>query len=161
MNKILEKGVHGYYLLTEDRANTIANHYDVRIRGCFGENISNIENAPIMFRFSFELEKLLSSNDAQIEFYLVEKGRAIGQYRPLTPAELEPALIRDDIQAGALKYVADLREIRHNLLPDLQPSCFVASSLMDAFLGNLSGNEKALLSRIVLDDYYCGRDLVS
>lgn len=161
VNKVLKKALHGYYLLTEERASVVSNRYGVNIQGCFGENISGIDNAPMMFRLSFELEKLLSSNDAQIEFYELKDGHPVGHYRPLTPAELEPALFRDNIRTGALKYVSDLREIRQNLLPDFQPSCFVASSLMDAFLGNLSDNERALLSRIVLDDYYCGRDLVA
>ncbi len=61
---------------------------------------------------------------------------------------------------GALQYTADLQEIRQNLLPDFRPSSFVASSLMDAFLTNQSAAE-ALLSGIILDDYYCGRDLVA
>jgi len=37
----------------------------------------------------------------------------------------------------------------------------VAASLMDAFLTNQSKAEIALLSSIILDDYYCGRDLVA
>ena len=113
------------------------------------------------FLRSFDLEKLLSSNDAQIEYYEIEGGEAVGHYRPLLEEELEPSEIRDQILAGALQYTTDLREIRQNLLPDFQPSCFVATSLMDAFLTNQSTAETALLSSIILDDYYCGRDLVA
>jgi len=69
--------------------------------------------------------------------------------------------IRNQIQAGALQYTADLREIRQTLLPDFRPSCFVATSLLHAFLTNQSAAEITLLSSIVLDDYYCGRDLVA
>ena len=161
LNKILGKPVHGYYLLTDERSRLVADRYGVHLRGCFGENISSGLEGPLLFRYSFEVEKLLSSNDAQVEFYEVENGRAVGHFRPLTPAEIEPAPIRDGIRAGALQYTADLREIRQNLLPDFRPSSFVTSSLMDAFLTNQSAAENTLLSSIILDDYYCGRDLVA
>jgi len=161
LNRILGEPVHGYYLLTEDRSRQVSDRYGVHIRGCFGENIIPGPENPLMFRNSFELEKLLSSNDAQIEFYQVENGRVVDHFRPLSRAEIEPAPIRDGIRAGALKYATELVEIRRTLLPDFKPSKFVASLLMDAFLTNQSAAEKALLSSIILDDYYCGRDLVA
>jgi len=161
LNKILSKPVHGYYLMTEDRASAVIKRYDVRLRGCFEDLIDPQVSAPRLFLRSFDLEKLLSSNDPQIEYYKMEAGQAVGRYRPLADEELAPSEIRDQILTGALQYTADLREIRQNLLPDFQPSCFVATSLMDAFLTNQSDAEIALLSSIVLDDYYCGRDLVA
>ncbi len=161
LNKILSKPVHGYYLMTEDRASVVAKRYGVKLRGCFGDQIDPKVSAPLLFLRSFDLEKLLSSNDPQIEYYEMEAGKAVGHYRPLVDEELAPSEIRDQILAGALQYTADLREIRQNLLPDFRPSSFVASSLMDAFLTNQSAAEKALLSGIILDDYYCGRDLVA
>ena len=161
LNKILSKPVHGYYMMTEDRASAVTKRYDVHLRGCFGDQIDPNVSAPLLFLRSFDLEKLLSSNDAQVEYYEIEAGKAVGHYRPLHDEELAPSEIRDQIQAGALQYTADLREIRQNLLPDFQPSSFVATSLMDAFLTKQSTAETALLSSIILDDYYCGRDLVA
>jgi hypothetical protein len=161
LNKILSKPVHGYYLMTEDRASVVTKRYGVQLHACFGDLIDPKVSAPLLFLRSFDLEKLLSSNDPQIEYYEMEAGKAVGHYRPLVDEELAPSEIRDQILAGALQYTADLREIRQNLLPDFRPSSFVASSLMDAFLTNQSGAEKALLSGIILDDYYCGRDLVA
>lgn len=161
LNKILSKPVHGYYLMTEDRASAVAKRYGVQLRGCFGDQIDPKVSAPLLFLRSFDLEKLLSSNDAQIEYYEIEAGKPVAHYRPLHDEELAPSEIRDQILAGALQYTADLREIRQNLLPDFRPSCFVATALMDAFLTKQSAAETALLSSIVLDDYYCGRDLVA
>lgn len=161
LNKILSKPVHGYYMVTEDRASMVTKRYDVRLRGCFGNQVDPNVSASLLFLRSFDLEKLLSSNDAQIEYYEIEAGKAVGHYRPLLEEELKPSEIRDQIMAGALQYTTDLREIRQNLLPDFRPSCFVATSLMDAFLTNQSTAETALLSSIILDDYYCGRDLVA
>lgn len=161
LNKILGKPVHGYYLLTDERSRRVADRFNVHLRGCFGEEIGSSQESPLIFRYSFDLEKLLSSNDPQIEYYEMKAGQAVGHYRPLADEELAASEIRNQIQAGALQYTADLREIRQTLLPDFQPSCFVATSLMDAFLTNQSDAEIALLSSITLDDYYCGRDLVA
>ena len=161
LNKILAKPVHGYYFMTEDRASAVIKRYGVRLRACFIDQIDTTVSLPLLFWRSFDLEKLLSSNDPQIEYYEMEAGQAVGHYRPLADEELAASEIRNQILAGALQYTADLREIRQNLLPDIQPSSFVATSLMDAFLTNQSDAEIALLSSIVLDDYYCGRDLVA
>jgi len=161
LNKILSKPVHGYYMLTEDRSRRVSDRYNVHLRGCFGDQIDPSVSAPLLFLRSFDMEKLLSSNDAQIEYYEMEAGKAVGHYRPLHDQELAPSKTRDQILAGALQYTADLREIRQNLLPDFAPSAFVATSLMDAFLTRQSAAENALLSSIILDDYYCGRDLVA
>jgi len=161
LNKILSKPVHGYYMMTKDRASAVTKRYDVHLRGCFGDQINANVSAPLLFLRSFDLEKLLSSNDAQVEYYEIEAGKAVGHYRPLHDQELAPSKTRDQIQAGALHYTSDLREIRQNLLPDFRPSSFVATSLMDTFLTKQSTAETALLSSIILDDYYCGRDLVA
>ena len=161
LNKILLKPVHGYYMLTENRANAVSKRYDVILRGCFGDQIDPNVSAPLLFLRSFELEKLLSCSDPQIEYYEIVAGKAVGHYRPLLAEELAPSEIREQILAGALHYTADLRQIRQNLLPDFRPSTTVAASLMDAFLTNQSKAEIALLSSIILDDYYCGRDLVA
>lgn len=161
LNKILEKPVHGYYLMTEDRARAVIKRYGVRLRACFIDQIDTTVSLPLLFWRSFDLEKLLSSNDPQIEYYEMEAGQVVGHYRPLADEELAASEIRNQIQAGALQYTADLREIRQTLLPDFRPSCFVATSLLHAFLTNQSAAEITLLSSIVLDDYYCGRDLVA
>jgi hypothetical protein len=60
-----------------------------------------------------------------------------------------------------MDYVTDARRIRSTMLPDFQPSCLTAQMLMEAFLTQQSQRETNLLSKIVLDDHYCGRGLVS
>jgi hypothetical protein len=69
LNKILLKPVHGYYMLTENRANAVSKRYDVILRGCFGDQIDPNVSAPSAVLRSFELEKLLSCSDPQIEYY--------------------------------------------------------------------------------------------
>lgn len=162
MNKLLSQKVHGYYMITDERAEKVTRAYNVIIRGCFHENVSSASVAPLMSRYSFELEKLLSSDEPQIEYYEIDaSGNVIGHYRDLLKEEIECAEIRRQVQEGAMNYAADARRIREKMLPDFQPSCWTAQMLMDAFLTQRSQREIDLLSKIVLDDHYCGRGLVS
>ena len=162
MNRLLSPKVHGYYLMTDERSVKVAENYNVIIRGCFFENIKQSSNAPIMHRHSFDLEKLLSTNDPQIEHYEVDiTGNMNEHYRDLSIAEIECADIRNRLMDGAMDYAKDAKRIRTTMLPDFQPSCWTAKMLMETFLIKHSQSETDLLSKIVLDDYYCGRGLVA
>ncbi len=161
MNKLLARQVHGYYLMTDERAARVAETHNVMVRGCFLEGVRQSSNAPVMYRYSFELEKLLSSNEPQIGYYELEATGALrAHYRDLSAVEVEAVDLRSQIQKGALDYAQDARRLREKLLPDFQPSCWTARMLIDAFLTQRSQREIELLSHIVLDDHYCGRGLV-
>jgi HAD superfamily hydrolase (TIGR01549 family) len=162
INKLTKQKVNGYYLMTDERAESLALTYNVFIRGCFHENISSSTVSPVMFRSAFELEKLLSSDEAQIEYYAIEAaGNVKGYYRELLPEEMECAEIREQLQSGVMDYVNDARRVRESLFPEFQPSVSIAQTLLEAFFTNQSAREIYLLSRIVLDDNYCGLGLVS
>jgi len=155
------KKIHGYYLLTEDRSIKISRKYNVDIKGCFGENIIPSIEAPIMFRNSFTLEKLMSCNDPQIKYYeITNDGQLLSYYQNFSPAEIGANVIRNRIHQGTLQYAKDAVEIRKYIYPEFKPSTLVTENIMGIFLENLCQNEKNLLSTIILDDYYCGRDLV-
>lgn len=162
LNRLLPQKVHGYYLMTDERAIKVAQTYEVIIRGCFCENIvMQSPHAPAMARYSFDVEKLLSSTEPQVEFYEIStNGEVQACYRDLSPAEIEAHNIREEIRRGALDYVEDARKVRETLLPDFRPSCWTAHMLLEAFLTGRSARESELLSKIVLDDHYCGRGLV-
>ncbi|HNB50472.1 MAG TPA: HAD hydrolase-like protein, partial [Anaerolineales bacterium] len=154
--------LHGYYLMTDERAQKVSDAYQVRLHGGFFENVQLTSNMPVMYQHSFNLEKLLSTNEPQIESYELDAaGNIHGHSRPLLPEELACADIRNQLLAGALDFAKDARRIRETLLPDFHPSRWTAQMLMEAFLAKKSQQESDLLSQIVLDDYYCGRDLVS
>ena len=161
LNALLKRKIDGYYMMTDERAQLRSETYGVFIRGCFLENIRQSSNAPLMYRHSFELEKLLSSNEPQVEFYQTdESGHVRGCYADIHPDEMACRAVRQSLQEGVIDYTADARQVRRKLLPDFQPSCRTAQMLMDAFLGKMSTREKEFLSSIILDDHYCGRGLV-
>lgn len=161
LNRLLPTKVHGYYLMTDSRAHSVVQHLDVIVRGCLYENVTRTPHAPAMYRYSFELEKLLSSNDPQVKFYSIdETGNLVAHYHPMQPEELAAFSIREEIRRGALDYAKDARRIREAVLPDFRPSCWTAKVLWEGFLEQRSVKENDLLSNIVLDDHYCGRGLV-
>ncbi|GAB4578739.1 MAG: hypothetical protein Fur0022_14750 [Anaerolineales bacterium] len=162
LNQLLRRKVHGYYLMTDERAQKVANAHQVLLRGCFFDNVQLSSNMPVMYRYSFDVEKLLSTNEPQIEYYEQDAtGQVMGHSRALLPEELACADLRNQILAGALDFARDARRVRATLLPDFHPSRWTAQLLFEAFLGQKSQQEANLMSQIVLDDHYCGRGLVS
>lgn len=162
LNKLLPGKVHGYYLMTDERSSKVTQTCDVTIKGCFYENVNRSNNLPTMYRFNFDLEKLMSSTDPQLEYYDTdEQGQVVGKYRELEPLEIQAHPIREAIRQGALDYAADARKIRDRVYPAFEPSTWTAKCLIESFLTNRSSSEVEFLSQIVLDDHYCGRGLVN
>ncbi len=162
LNRLLSQPVHGYYLMTDEHAQWIHQVPGVILRGCYCENVTRTPNAPAIYRWSFEVEKLLSNTEPQVEWYEVDPdtGRAQARCRPLSQDEMAPAKIREHIREGALAYARDARRIREEVLPDFRPSCWTAQLLIETFLDQRSPAEEEFLAQIVLDDHYCGRGLV-
>lgn len=161
INQFMKEKTHGYYLMTDIRARKISEEFGVKILGCFANEIDPSIVRPLMHNFGFELEKLLSSNDPQVEYYEINtNNKVVGHYRELSKAEIQPSEIRNQIQKGALEYAKDARIIRETILPDFSPPINISKSLVEAFLTNQCKLESQLLENIILDDYYCGRDLV-
>jgi len=161
LNSILAEKLHGYYLMTEERSKDISSTYNVKIRGCFGENIKPNSDAPIIFSESFTLEKLLSANDPQIEYYeLINNDKLIKHYRELSLNEIKPTEIRIPLQHGVLEYVKDAKQIRNDVFPEFIPSITVAQMIIESFITKQCPSEKNFIRSIILDDYYCGRGLV-
>ncbi|HOQ42071.1 MAG TPA: rhamnan synthesis F family protein [Smithellaceae bacterium] len=161
LNALLKRKIEGYYMMTDERAPSRSETYGVLIRGCFLENVRQSSNAPLMYRYSFEVEKMLSSNEPQIEFYqTADSGHVRGCYADIHPEEVTCCAVRQSLQEGAMDFTAEALQVRRKLLPDFQPSCRTAQALMDAFLGDMSPREKEFMSSILLDDHYCGRGLV-
>jgi len=111
---------------------------------------------------SFVLEKLLSSDDAQVVRYSLDSaGGLASEHRELSDAELQTRQVRHEIHAGALKFVDDAIAVRNTLAQDFLIPPEVGNALYEAFMKCPSDTERAVIGALVLDDYYCGRGLVS
>lgn len=153
--------LHGYYLATDVRSLEVARKHDVLVRGCLMENVERNPSAPIIYLRSFELEKLLSSSDAQVMKYTsVDGGKVAARYRELSQEERNCDAFRRDLQNGVLQYARDALHIRRALLGSFAPSMEVSNALATEFFTKHSADELELLSHVLLDDHYCGRGIV-
>ncbi len=161
LNRIATTPVHGYYLITDQKADAVRQNHDVLVRGCYLEHAARESTTSQMYLHSFELEKLLSSSAAQVVRYTLDLQNLLtAHHRELSNDESECSSFRSKLQDGVLRYTRDARGIRDRLLPGYRPSREVARQLYEAFIAQQSQRETEMLQTITLDDYYCGRGLV-
>ncbi|QTN27262.1 glycosyltransferase [Rhodoferax sp. AJA081-3] len=162
LNQLLGGKVHGYYMMTDSRARAVSSRFDVMVQGCFGQYVHFTDDATAMLRQSFDLEKLLSSDEAQIIRYnLQPDGTVAPEVRVLSRDEVRCQPIRADIRKGALQFITDAIATRTQVLPDYVVPTPLGRRLYEVLVKSPSEREVALLRELVLDDYYCGRDLVN
>lgn len=162
LNRLLNKAIHGYYLVTEENAKKVSSQHGVIAEGCFSHHTNPTKNVPLILRESFSLEKLLSSDDAQIvRYHLNKTGQINPEFRELAQEELQTKAIRAEIQRGIMEFVNQSILIREKLSPDFTVPPDLATALYETFIQHPSKAEQEILSKITLDDYYCGRGLVS
>lgn len=162
LNQLLDRKVHGYYMMTDRRAESVSNRYAVIVKGCFDQYHPTSPDATAMLVQSFDLEKLLSSDEAQVIRYSVgPSGEATAEFRVLSRDEVQCQPIRADVREGALRFVSDAIVTRTKLLGDFVVPTSLGRRLYEKLVERPSDREVALLRELVLDDYYCGRGLVT
>jgi predicted HAD superfamily hydrolase len=157
LNSLLEKEVHGYYMLTDEKISAVVNQYEVIAQGAYFHAVPLGDERPSLLRQSFLLEKLLSSDDPQVMRYGTNGCDSIAEFGELSDEEKQSRGLRAEIQRGVYEYISDALNIRNNLYPGFTPSLEHAASLFSAFADNMNADEKLILNRLVLDDHYCGR----
>ncbi|PXW87646.1 glycosyl transferase family 2 [Nitrosomonas sp. Nm84] len=162
LNRIINKTVHGYYLMTTERAQKVSAQYGAITQGYFAHHINpKISRSPIFLQ-SFSLEKLLSSDDAQIVCYRqTDSGDIIPEFRQLADEERQSMTTRAEIRRGIMDFVNQSITIRDQLVSDFEVPPDIATALFDEFIEHPSHAEKDILGTLVLDDHYCGRGIVS
>lgn len=162
LNRLLERKVHGYYLMTTNRAEKVSLEFGVTAAGYYAHGIeSQTAQAPI-YAQSFLLEKLMSSDDAQIVCFRQEtSGEIVPEYRQLAGEERQSAPTRAEIRRGILDFVTQSIMIRDRWVSNFEVPMDIAVALFDEFIQHASPAEQSILKSIILDDHYCGRGLVS
>lgn len=162
LNRLMNHTIHGYYLMTVERAQKISSQYDAIAQGYFAHHINPKVNAPPMFIKSFSLEKLLSSDDAQIVCYRrTDSGDIVPEFRQLADEERRSSLTRTEIRRGVMDFVAQSITIRDKLISNFEIPPDIPIALFEELIEHPSQSEKDILGALVLDDHYCGRGLVS
>ncbi len=162
LNRLLARKIHGYYLVTTNRAEEVSSEFGVTAAGYYADGIEPLTAQTPIYVQSFSLEKLMSSDDAQIVRYRHDaSGDIIPEFRPLEDEERRSALTRAEIRNGILDFVTQSIMIREQWVSDFEVPKDMAVALFDEFIQHASPAEQRILSAIVLDDHYCGRGLVS
>lgn len=162
LNRLLGKKIHGYYLVTTDRAEKVSSEFGVTAAGYYAHGIGSLTAQVPIYAQSFSLEKLMSSDDAQIVRYRLEaSGDSVPEFRQLADEERQSASTRAEIRRGILDFVTQSVMIRERWVSDFEVPMDVAVALFDEFIQHASPAEQRILGTIVLDDHYCGRGLVS
>ncbi|MDO8894419.1 rhamnan synthesis F family protein [Nitrosomonas sp.] len=162
LNRLIGHTIHGYYLMTVERAQKISSQYGTITQGYFAHHINPKVSAPPMFIKSFFLEKLLSSDDAQIICYRqTDSGDIVPEFRQLADEERRSSLTRTEIRRGIMDFVAQSITIRDKLISNFEIPPDIPTALFEELIEHPSQSEKDILGALVLDDHYCGRGLVS
>ena len=160
--EMLDNKINGYYLMTRKRAEQVASQYNVIAEGYYCQNSNPDHHSPVILRESFSLEKLLSSDDAQIVRYLqTENGEINPEFRLLADEERQSMKTRAEIRRGIMDFAHQSIMVRDKLVSDYTVPADIAVGLFEEFILHPSETEKNILSQLVLDDHYCGRGLVS
>lgn len=166
LNRLLKRQIGGYYMVANKAAKAVGQTDQVIVKGCFGDGIAPESNSLRLYRHSFEIEKLLSSDENQVLNYRLESEKdgttmAIPCLREFKIGDQGTQSLRAEIQAGALAFVDGMLRIKTDLCPGFVFPPELASQLFDALMTGTSLEEADILRGIVLDDYYCGRGLVA
>ncbi len=162
LNRLVNQAIHGYYLITDERAHKVSTEFNVITQGCFGHYVNAFSNPPLIFEKSFSLEKLLSSNDPQIVRYQSDNvGKIAPEFRDLTDEERQTMATREEIRQGIMDFVDQSITVRDKLVNDFAVPPNIAKNMFETFIKHPSQTELEILSKLTLDDYYCGRGLVN
>ena len=156
--KLLERDLHGFYLMTDVKGAALKKTDGVLAEGCFAQGANRDPSALPMFIHSFLLEKMLSADDEQVIRYAADgmaEFREQGGYPALAKAT------RNDMQQGALDFVRDAARFRDEMGVPLQLDKGHCQELYARFVAQLSHAEKKIFANLALDDFYCGRGIVN
>lgn len=154
--QISGRAMGGLYMLTSAQAASLARTPGVVIEACFGELISPGPEAPLIFRQSFLLEKLLSADQGQLLRYVRDGGGVAANLRTPSPEEKRAIPVRSELREGAGAFVSRALHLSCVCNSWCVPPA-TARTIFEAYSSNLSPADQRILASLACDDYYCGR----
>lgn len=155
--KLLNRNISGLYMITDENGHDWGRRSGMSIRGCFAEGESRSPSASPMFLNSFLIEKMLSANDQQVMRY-TPTGSV--EFRNLPDYVDDGCGVRLEMQDAAMKFIKDAVRVRDEL-EDFEISTELCQTLFNRFSLHLSTKEEHVFKTLALDDFYCGRGIVS
>jgi len=160
LNQLLTQQIHGYYLITLDRAEQVASKHQVITQGYYCQHVKTDAIEPVIYRESSTIEKLLSAESAEITRYRMDdNGGIVPEFHIQTHEEKQSAATRAEIQRGIIHFTQQSISIRNNLLNDFEIPQQLAETLFSTFVKNSSSSEQKLLHSLKLGNYCHAQDL--
>ncbi|MBX9301729.1 HAD hydrolase-like protein, partial [Serratia marcescens] len=161
LNRLVPGAVHGYYFATAENVRE-GMPSDVLARGCYVNESKSVFVGSRIFTESFNLEKLLSASDPQIiKYTITENGELDRKFKVLREGERSTWSVRDELQLGCMSFVDEAVIIRDGMFSEFEPSLTVADALYTDFTVGDLVKRNPVLEKMILDDDYCGRGLIS
>ncbi|MFA6899637.1 MAG: HAD-IA family hydrolase [Desulfurivibrionaceae bacterium] len=161
LNRLTGEKIDGYYMMTEKKAAEVGRRYGVMTQGFFHQGIDRDFETPVMLARCFDLEMLLSSDDAQVVRYeKTESGSIAPVFRKLSEKERASSAVRQRMRNGIFEYLEDVLVAEKTLKPGLVVAADVAVGLFEGFVLHLTERDRNALASFALDDYYCGRGVI-
>lgn len=163
--RLLGRRIHGYYMIANSTCKNPEVFRGATALGCYADGVPPGAPQPLLYGRSFDLEKMLSSDEEQVIRYemVEEEGspQPRARLRSGTTIDARSRQLRAELRQGVDDFVTDAMALRRSLWPGFTVPVALASRLFDAIVEGRTPAEQDVLSAIVLDDYYCGRGLVS
>ncbi|WP_449369646.1 rhamnan synthesis F family protein [Thiomonas sp.] len=161
LSALIGQALPGYYMMTRDRIAEVVRRHSSFARACFGELLTAQAKKPAFWVHSFEVEQLLSSDEAQVLHYVRGASGTIEQVRQsLSHQELAARPSRKELRRGAMDFIDAVIAVHHDLLPGFEVPAECAEGLFKAWADKPSAAEREALRALVLDDHYCGRGVI-
>ena len=162
LNQLCKGSLHGYYMATSHRSVEVAERHDVLVEGCFAHRSGTVTSGPPILSRSFDLERMLSSDEAQVIAYdLDTNGVPQPRFNQLSDLEIRSRQSRGMLQGGALAFVEDAIAIKSDIFANFVVNPALAQELYARFIHFHSVAENASLRALALDDHYCGRGIIN
>lgn len=159
LGKLLNSKIDGFYMLANKDAEAWSNSTKVIARGCFDSRASDDRSAPsVMLMRSFLLEKMLSASDEQLMYYETNGERTFREMQDYVTNGQET---REAVQRGAMRFIEDAVQFRDTFDPEMTITPERAQDLFERFVNEQSDDEKRAFAALALDDFYCGRGVVT
>lgn len=156
--KLLHRDVPGLYLMTDEKGQAWGERSAIPIKGCFVEGARRVPETTSMFLDSFLIEKMLSASDHQVMRY---SNNGEVEFRVIEGHVDKGSTCRIEVQDSAMRFISEAIRSERNIFGHINISNKLCEVLYRKFVSKLSENEKRIFSDLELDDFYCGRGMVS
>lgn len=160
LNNITGKPVHGFYMITYNRIQSLINKKNILTKGLFGDNIDPISQDLSINKYSLFYEMILSSVNGPVENYKIKKGKCRPAYEAVSEDEKGKIEKLPIIHKGILDFCKDFCSLFEDLDLIDYKNLDLLQEPFKHFLEHPEPEDIMMLSGYTVDDHYCGNGIL-